>query len=165
MTKRGRPRREPEIVDNLYCTIDGWQRTFRFGVNRFPRFEGIFEKDGGIDEWDHLEVFGTVRYHYTTRQTRKRTGQKVVLWVFPGRFSRDDYKHDPQSVGGVWTEEGKLLGMLNIPSDAFYSLFPCLTAGTFKELEIKARNMRYRRGDLNGIEFAPKETPLEDLEG
>jgi len=165
MTKRGRTRREPEIVDNLYCTIDGWQRTFRFGVNRFPRFEGIFEKDGGIDEWDHLEVFGTVRYHYATRKTRKRTGQKVVLWVFPGRFSRDDYKHGPQSVGGVWTEEGKLLGMLNIPSDAFYSLFPCLTAGTFKELEIKARNMRYRRGDLNGIEFAPKETPLEDLEG
>jgi len=24
--------------------------------------------------------------------------------------------------------------------------------------------MRYRRSDLDGIEFAPKETPLEDFE-
>ena len=164
MAKGGRPRREQAIVDDLYCTIDRWQRTFRFGVNRFRSTKASGEREEGITEWDHLEVFGTVRYHYTTRKTRKRIGQKVVLWVFPGRFSRDDYVDDPQSVGGVWTEEGKLFGTLSIPADAFYSLFPCLAACTFKELEIKMRNMHYRRGDLDGIEFAPKETPLEDFE-
>lgn len=43
---------------------------------------------------------------------------------------------------------------MHLASDAFYSLFPCLGAGIFKELEIKIRNMKYRKGDLDGIEFS-----------
>lgn len=163
MAKRGRPKREPEVIDNLHCTVDGWERTFQFGVNRLPPLPGLIEKEGGISEFDHLKVFGTVRHHYTTRKTRKWTGQKVILSVYAGHFSRKDYVGDPKSVGAVWTEEGKLVGGLHIPSDAFYSLFPSFATGTFKEMEIMIRNMRYRRGDLDGIEFAPKETLLEDF--
>ena len=151
-------------IDNLYCTVDGWQRTFRFGVNRLPPMKGFSDKEGGIDEWDHLEVFGTVRYHWTNRKTRPRKGQKVVLSIFPTHVPRDDWRADPNAIGGVWTQEGKLFGTMRLASDTFYSLFPCLVAGIFKELGINIRNMKYRRGDLDRIEFSPNETPIEDLQ-
>ncbi len=115
-------------------------------------------------ELDHLEVFGTVRHHYTTRKTRRRTGQKVVMSVYPGHFSREDYAKNPEAVGSVRTEDGKLIGGLHVPSDVYYSLFPCLAVGTFKEMDVMVRDMRYRQGDLDGIDFSPVETPEEDFE-
>lgn len=33
----------------------------------------------------------------------------------------------------------------------------------FKQLGIKILEMRYRRGNIDGIELAPKETPMEVL--
>ena len=40
--KNRKSRKSPpkEIPEYLYCTIDGWQRTFRFGVNRLPPDQG-----------------------------------------------------------------------------------------------------------------------------
>jgi hypothetical protein len=122
------------------------------------------EKEGGFKEWDHLELFGTIRYHKANRKTRSRRGQKVVIWISPTHIPRNDWRDDPNAIGGVWTQAGKLFGTLFLGSDIFYSLFPCLVAGTFKEMGITIRNMRYRRGDLDCIEFSPQETSLEDLE-
>jgi len=163
--KNRKPRKSPpkEIPEYLYCTIDGWQRTFRFGVNRFPSTDRPREEEGGIDEWDHLQVFATVRYHDKPQKGRKRTGQHVELWVFPIHVPRTDWRDDPKSIGGVWTQQGKLFGTLSIPADAFYSLFPCLASSHFKELQLRILQMHYRHGDIDGIEFAPKETPMEDL--
>lgn len=160
-------RKDVEVtpVDRLYCTLDGWQRTFRFGVNRFPPRREFDEKEGGFKEWDHLELFGTIRYHDNNRKTRSRKGRKVVIWLFPTHVPRQDWRDDPGAIGGVWTQEGKLFGTLHLASDTFYSLFPCLMAGIFKELNITIRNMKYRRGDLDCIEFSPIETSLEDLQG
>jgi len=152
-----------EIPEYLYCTIDGWQRTFRFGVNRFRSKKEIQNKEDPYDEWDHLQVFATVRYHDRHNKGRKRTGQRVELWVFPTHVPRKDWRDDPEAVGGVWTEQGKLFGSLHIPADSFYSLFPCLASNHFKELELILRRMYYRNGDIYGIKFAPKETPMEDL--
>jgi len=56
-----------------------------------------------------------------------------------------------------------LFGTLSIPADAFYSLFPCLASNHFKELELRLLRMHYRQGDIDGIAFHPKETPMEDL--
>ena len=163
--QRKRRKTSPEdIPEYLYCTIDSWQRTFRFGVNRLPIIKGFLEKEGGFDEWDQLEVFGVVRYHQTSKRKRKRTGQKVELWVFPQHTPRKDWRDDPERIGGVWTQEGKLFGSCHIPADTSYSLFPCLEANRFKELEIRIREMHHRRGKIDGIEFAPEETPMEDLQ-
>jgi hypothetical protein len=152
-----------DIAETLYCTISGWQRKFRFGVNRLPVIKGLIEKEGGFDEWDQLQVFGVVRYHWASNRKRKRTGQKVELWIFPQHTPRKDWREDPEAIGGVWTQEGKMFGSCSIPADTFYSLFPCLSTDRFKELEIKIRGMHYRRGKIDGIEFAPEETPIEDL--
>ena len=162
--KRNRGRRMPEeIPEYLYCTIDGWQRTFRFGVYRLPVLKGLLEKEGGYDDWDHLQIFGTVRYHQPNRKVRKRTSQRLELWVSPAHTPREEWRDDPEAIGSVWTEKGKLFGACRIASDAFYSLFPCLTANRFKELKIKILDMHHRRGKLDSIEFAPEETPMEDL--
>ncbi len=160
--KRGR-RTPEEIPEYLYCTIDGWQRTFRFGVYRLPVLKGLLEKEGGYDDWDHLQIFGTIRYHQPNRKTRKRTGQRVELWLSPEHTPRTKWRDDPEAIGGVWTEKGKLFGACRIASDAFYSLFPCLAIDRFKQLEIKILDMHHRSGKLDSIEFAPEETPMEDL--
>jgi len=158
--KKTLPKETPEY---LYCTIDGWQRTFRFGVNRFRSKEEIQAKENIYDEWDHLQVFATIRYHDKPCKGRKRTGQRVELWLHPTHVPRTDWRDDPEAVGGVWTEQGKLFGTLSIPADSFYSLFPCLALNHFKELELRLLRMHYRQGDIHGIAFRPKETPMEDL--
>jgi hypothetical protein len=154
---------QKEIPEYLYCTINGWQRTFRFGVNRLGPIKGLQEEKEPYDEWDHLQIFATIRYHDKAVKGRKRTGQHVELWVFPTHVPRKDWRDDPEAVGRVWTEQGKLFGTLRIPADSFYSLFPCLASNHFKELELRLLRMHYRQGDVDGIEFAPKETPMEDL--
>jgi hypothetical protein len=58
----------------------GWQRTFRFGVNRFRPIKGLQDEEEAYDEWDHFQVFATVRYHHKPRKGRNRTGQHVELW-------------------------------------------------------------------------------------
>ena len=161
--KRNRRKISPkEMPEYLYCTIDGWQRTFRFGVNRFHSIKNL-DKEDVYDEWDHLQVFATVRYHHKSRKGRKRTGQRVELWLHPTHVPRTDWRDDPEAVGGVWTQEEKLFGTLSIPADSFYSLFPCLASNHFKELELRLLRMHYRQGDIDGIAFRPKETPMEDL--
>jgi hypothetical protein len=66
---------------------------------------------------------------------------------------RDDWRDDPEAVGCVWTEGGKLFGALRVAANAFYTLIPCLVVNRFKKLEIKVRGMKYRRGDLDGFEL------------
>ena len=78
-----------EFLEYLYCTINGWQRTFRFGVNRFRSIKGRREEEA-YDEWDHLQVFATIRHHDKAVRGRKRTGQRVELWVFPTHVPRPD---------------------------------------------------------------------------
>ncbi|MBM4324727.1 MAG: hypothetical protein FJ115_14295 [Deltaproteobacteria bacterium] len=161
--KRVTRKRPKEFPEHLYCTIDGWQRTFRFGVNRFGPIKGLQEEVEPYDEWDHLQVFATIRYHDKPIKGRKRTGQHVELWVFPTHVPRKDWRDDPEAIGRVWTQQGKLFGTLRIPADTFYSLFPCLASNHFEELELRLLRMHYRQGDIDGIEFSPKETPMEDL--
>jgi hypothetical protein len=112
---------------------------------------------------DHLQIFATIRYHDKAVKGRKRTGQRVELWVFPTHVPRTDWRDDPEAVGGVWTEQGRLFGSLHVPADLFYSLFPCLASNHFKELVLKLLRMHYRQGLIDGITLAPKETPMEDL--
>jgi hypothetical protein len=38
-----------------------------------------------------------------------------------------------------------------------------LAQNHFKELELRILRMHYRQGDIDGIRFAPKETPMDDL--
>ncbi len=159
-SRKASPKEFPEY---LYCTIDGWQRTFRFGVNLFRRSKRRREEEDAYEEWDNLKVFATIRYHHKPRKGRKRTGQHVELWLSPTHVPRTDWRDDPEAVGGVWTEQGRLLGSVHIPADTFYSLFPCLASNHFKELVLRVLRMHYRHGDIHGIEFTPKETPMEDL--
>lgn len=163
--KKRNPRKTSpkEIPEYLYCTIDGWQRTFRFGVNRLRPIKGLQHKEGGIDEWDHLQAFATIRYHHKPRKGRRRTGQRVELWVFPTHVPRTDWRDDPECIGSVWSQEGRLFGSLRVPADTFYSLFPCLASNHFKELRLTLLRMHYRQGLIDEVEFAPKETPMEDL--
>jgi len=161
--RKARKSSPKDFPEHLYCTIDGWQRTFGFGINRLPPIKGLQEEEGGFDEWDHLQVFATIRYHHKSQKGRKRTGQQVELWVHPTYVPRAEWRDDPEAIGGVWTEQGKLFGSVSVAADAFYSLFPCFASGQFRELVLRIIRMHYRQGKIDKITFAPKETPMEDL--
>ena len=38
-----------------------------------------------------------------------------------------------------------------------------LAQNHFKELELRILRMHYRQGDIDGIRFSSKETPMDDL--
>lgn len=100
--KKRNPRKKTspkEFPEYLYCTIDGWQRTFRFGVNRFRSKKEIQNKEEPYDEWDHLQIFATIRYHDKAIKGRKRTGQRVELWLHPTHVPRTDWRDDPEAIG------------------------------------------------------------------
>jgi hypothetical protein len=162
---KGEPKKRPpkEFPEYLYCTIDGWQRTFRFGVNRFRRNKEGLEDEEAYDEWDRLKIFATIRFHCRPRKGRKRTGQRLELWVCPTHVPRKDWRDDPEAVGGVHTEKGHLFGTVFVPADTFYSLIPCLASNHFKELVLKLLQMHYRQWDIEEFEFSPEETPMEEL--
>lgn len=70
---------------------------------------------------------------------------------------------DPEAIGGVQTSGSGISATGFTPADAYYSFFPCLAAGAFKEMCLRVRNLRYRRGDLEGVDFDPELTPTEDF--
>ena len=150
--------------DTFYCTVDGWQRPFEFGVN-WRRGWKIDEHFGGgpYDEWDDIKVLGTVRHHVTHRRSGRRKYQKVEVKLYPTHVPRDKWRDDPEAVGGVRTEKGMLHAGVYLAADAFYSLVPCFAANHFKEVVLQVRNLRYTRGRLYRIEFHPEETPREDM--
>lgn len=152
-----------EATEFLHGAIEYWQRTFHFGVNRIPVLKGLLEKEGSFNEWDTLKVFGVVRHHKTFTRKRKRTGQKMELRVLPLHAPRQDWRDDPEGIGEMESREGKLFGVCHVPADVYYSLFPCLEANRFGELEIRIQGTRYRHGNIDAIEFSPKETSMKDL--
>jgi hypothetical protein len=118
---------------------------------------------GGYGEGDRLEIFATIRHHWTSRKTRLRTGEQVVLSLRPADWKQEEWTKEPETLGHVRSENGRLLGSATVPPEAFYSLLPCLLAGTFKELTVHVQNMRYHRGNLDGFALNPRETPPEEL--
>ena len=159
---RGRPRRRKFRNTFIAPSTAGSER-FASASTVSARSKDSRKRKMRIDEWDHLQVFATVRYHHKPLKGRKRTGQHVELWLSPTHVPRTDWRDDPEAIGGVWTEQGRLFGTVYIPADTFYSLFPCLASNHFKELVLRLIRMHYRQGDIDGIEFSPKETPMEDL--
>jgi len=153
----------PIDIDNFTCAVDGWERAYEFGVTRSPVMRSIVNMYGGYGEWDRLEIFATIRHHWTSRKTRLRTGEQVVLSLRPADWKQEEWTKEPETLGYVHYENGRLMGSATVPPEAYYSLLPCLVAGTFKELTVHVQNMRYRRGDLDGFALNPKETPPEDL--
>jgi hypothetical protein len=75
----------------------------------------------------------------------------------------NEWRNDPEAIGGIFAEEVKFFQTYRVPADATYSTFPSLTAIRYKELQDKVREMHYRLGILDAIEITPAETPMEDL--
>ena len=76
---------------------------------------------------------------------------------------REEWRDNPEAVGGIRTEGGKLLGIVSFPVDVYHSLIPCLLAGHFKQLQVTARDLHYRRGMMDRTSLDPVETPQDEL--
>lgn len=77
---------------------------------------------------------------------------------------RDKYSDEAERIGNAWVKNARLFCSAYIPSDAFWSIPACLTAGKFVELTMRVKNVRYRKGQADSIGLAFEITPLDDEE-
>lgn len=167
-TNENIPRAKKAILevthDTFYCTVDGWQRPFEFGVN-WRRGREIEKELGGgpYDDWDNIKVVGTVRRHVAHHKRSRGKFTKVDVKLYRTHIPREKWHQDPEAVGRVWTEKGVLHAGVFLAADEYYSLVPCFIIGHFKELVLQVRNLRQSKGLLYRIEFHPEETPQEDM--
>jgi len=156
--------RQEKFTDTFYCTVNGWRRSFIFGVN--PRRGSKIDEllgDKPYDDWDDIEVFGTIRHHNSDRKGRRRIFTAVEISIHPTHAPRDEWRNDPEAIGGVWTEKEKLRVNVSVAADTYHSLIPCFANNHFKEIRLEVRNLRYTQGSLYRISFDPEETPREDM--
>lgn len=150
-------------VDTFYCTLDGWKRSYWFNIDRLKHIEGMPWKEHGFGEYDTLTIVGTIRHHATGKKTRNRAGQQVEIKIWPAYAPRSNWRKDPEAIGSVETGAAGIAASGSLPADAYFSLFPCLASGAFKEVCLRVCNLRYRHGDLDGVDFNPDLSPAELL--
>lgn len=148
-----------QIYDSFYCTIEEWQREYHFGAMIPDRKY----EESGHKEWDRITITTKIRHHITNRINSRRKFEVVEFWLSPDHTLRSNWSKDAKDIGGIFSDRGLLRAYVDLASDAFYSLIPCLVTDHFKEINVSVRNLRYSHGDIQSIGFEPKETPPEDL--
>lgn len=138
-------RQKKRIVEHFYFTIDDWTRNFRFEVNRH-KWE--MQPD---DYAEHDEILIAGRLCIKTK--RKFTSGEAHL--LPSFVSRKDRENGADRIGNVWTKLGRIYCSTFIPADVFYSLPQCLAAGKFVQMEWRVNDLKYRRGEMDGIWLRP----------
>jgi hypothetical protein len=155
---RKKKKRPTQIYDSFYCAIDDWQRVYHFGA-KVP--ERKYD-ESGYGEWDRILITTNIRHHITNRPNRRRKFEAVEIWLSPDHKLRSNWSKDAKDIGGIFPDQGLLRVYVDLPSDVFYSLIPCLAINHFKEISLSAWNLRYSHGDIRSIGFEAKETPSED---
>ena len=140
-----------QVMEYFYFTVDHWVRNCRFEVNRHKR---EMQSDH-YAERDEILVAGRLRSKTKRNFT---TGEAHIL---PSRVSCKEMENGADQIGNVWTKPGRIFCSAFIPADVFYSLSLCLAAGTSKQMEWRMHNLRYRKGEMDGIWL---ESSLSDLD-
>jgi hypothetical protein len=142
-------------LETFYCSIDGWKRTYSFGVNWQP-----WEyNEESWSERDALEVLATIRSK--TSRSYRHIGARLV----PFHVEREKIKRDLDAIGNVWTDrkrKGWLLCSAFIPGNAFYSICDAVGRKELSELVIQVRNLNRGSGSTSEISLQPDLTDLSD---
>jgi hypothetical protein len=59
--------------------------------------------------------------------------------------------------------DGMFRVSVNLAAGAYYSVINSLSANHFKQIKVHVRNLRFSRGNVDGIEFEAEETPQDEL--
>ena len=153
--KRHRP---IEVYDSFYCTVVDWRREYRFGA-LIP--ERKYD-DSGHKEWDRIVVATKVRHHDTSRIKSRRKFEAMEFWLSPDHALRGNWSKDAERIGMIFFDRQSFRAHVDLASDVYFSLIPCLATCHFKEITLTVRNLRYWRGDIQWIGFQPEETPAEE---
>jgi hypothetical protein len=79
LTTEKKQARQEKSTDTFYCTVNGWRRSFIFGVN--PRRGSKIDEllgDKPYDDWDDVEVLGTIRRHNSDRKGVAASSQPLT---------------------------------------------------------------------------------------
>ncbi len=138
-------RKKKDTPETFYFTVDDGVREYRFGINQH-RWE--FDTDHH-SEHDEILVAGRLR----TKTKRKFiSGEAHIL---PSYLSRDQHSDEAERIGNAWIKDGRLHCSAYIPSDAYWSIPSCLSAGKFVEMTIRIKNMYRNKGQTAsfGLDF------------
>ena len=146
-------RKNINISEYFYFTVDKWTRVYCFEVNRFK-----WELSGGhYAETDIIRITGQLR----SKTKRNITdGEAHILPSFVPRDRRED--SSAEQIGNVWTEKRTIYCSAFIPADAYFSLPASLAAEKFKEMEWRVNNLRYRKGEMDSIKLSRVLTDIND---
>jgi len=154
--KRCRP---TQNYDRFYCSVGEWRREYDFGA-MVP--ERKYD-DSGHKERDHITITTKVRHHTTTRAKSSRKFEAMDFILSPEHALREKWSKDAERIGMIFFDRESFRAHVDLASDVYFSLIPCLAANHFKEITLTVRNLRYWRGDIQWVGFQPEETPPEEL--
>lgn len=145
-------RKKKDTFETFYFTVDDWAREYRFGINRH-RWE--FDPDHH-SERDEILVAGRLR----TRTKRKIiSGEAHIL---PSHVPRDQYSDEAERIGNAWIKDGRLHCSAFIPSDAYWSIPSCLSAGKFVEMTMSIKNLYRNKGAADSLRLDFELTEVEE---
>ena len=147
-------RKKKDIFETFYFTVDDWAREYRFGINRH-RWE--FDPNHH-SERDEILVAGRLRI---------RTKRKVIsgeAHILPSYVPRDQFGDDSERIGNAWIKDGRLHCSAFVPSDAYWSIPSCLSAGKFIEMTMRITNLYRNKGKTDSIGLDFELTAIEEEE-
>lgn len=154
-----RRRRPIHHYDRFYCTVGEWRREYEFGAI-IP--ERKYD-ESGHKERDYITIATKVMHHTTTRAKSTRKFEAIEFCLRPDHELRGKFSKDAKDIGLIMFDRESFRAHVDLASDVYFSLIPCLAANHFKEITLSVRDLRYWRGDIQWIGFQPEETPPEEL--
>lgn len=135
MPKRKKRTPAPEIPQHYLVAITGWDWEYSFGLERSKHFEGPYA------DYRHLQIDGKlIRPEIAAAET-------VELTVLPTTDISEARKRElkPQAVASLHLHQGRLTGLVSMPSDALAPVLYMLIADRFRYVSLHGPRLRYRQ--------------------
>ncbi len=136
-----RKTKEPLRLEEYYCEIESWSRSFCWGVNRM-RWE--FAPDWAYER-NRIVVEGRI-WHIDSDIRKRRKYERLSAYLFSSSSPISEWNQEANSIGGVWVEDGALCCGAHMPLDTFVTMVPSLVVGCFKQVVVTVLDLKYNKG-------------------
>ena len=153
-----RKRKKPVEYETHYLTVDGWDASYRFGVNDITNII-----PGPYLEHEDLKITGRI----TTEGFRYNPHYELS---FLGRSELDDHEErqadsesKPKGVGLIEADkENPTRILVSMPRRALLLFAPVVISGRLQEVYLYAEKIKWRKAYVHKYQFSTQLTNEED---
>jgi len=141
-----------------YCEIQNWSRSYSFGTDnsRWP------DPGRPFSDWNMVTLEGKIR-HISTDVPQRRQYSYLIVEIMASQYESEDFGPERTAIGLAQAIESTLQCFTQIPIHSFISIIPSIEKSRFKEVVIRVKNFKYRRGPIDHLDLNSNRTPSEDL--